>query len=96
MNNYLEILKRCKKQGIDTKNCHVYLKPNHLDGELCLEGTISQDGLWMCIPTKKYNYDFDDYIYVPECYEIKEKFTTYLKGDSVWYLVEGYLLYKRK
>lgn len=94
MDKYQEILKRCKEQNIDTTGCHVYLvEPSLLDGNKCLRGTLSQDKMWICIPTQEYCPDFDDDVYVPKCYEIKESFSTYLKGDSIWYLVEGYLLY---
>ena len=93
MREYNEIMKRCKEQGIDTTGCHLYFTHGNLDGQSCLKGTLSQDGCWICIPTKEYCPDFDEDIYMPKCYEIKEKFTTYLKNDHVWYLVECFLLY---
>lgn len=95
MNDYKEILKRCKKQGIDTEGCHIYLEPHNFDGEYCPKGTLSHDGFWMCIPTKEYSPDFDEDIYIPVCYEIKDSFTTYL-GNDIHYLVKFYLLYERK
>lgn len=96
--NYEEILKRCKEQGIETEGFSIYLTPHNLNGKYCLEGTLSHDGLWICIPEidEEQSTFFDHDVYVPTCYEIKDRFKTYLKGDSLSYLVEGYILYDRK
>lgn len=96
MREYEEILSRCEKQGIDTTNCHIYVDTNHLDGEMCGSPTLSQDKFWLCIPTKEYSPDFDEDIFVPICYEIKDTFTTYIQNDDMWYLRKIYLLYKRR
>lgn len=94
MNEYKEILTRYKEQNIDITGCHIYLvEPSSLDGVKCLKGTLSQDKEWICIPTLEYCPDFDEDTYVPKCYEIKESFKTYLKNDTMWYLVQGYVLY---
>jgi len=91
---YEEILKRCKEQGVDTTNCHVYISDKSLDGQPCLKGTLSQDKCWLCIPVREYDEFMEEEYYVPRCFEVKDSFTTYLQGDSVWYLVNVYLLYK--
>ena len=94
MYDYKEVVKRCKEQKIDIKDCDIYIYPNNLNGNLCLKGTLSKDERWICIPEKVFSYDFDDYTYIPVCHEIKDRCTTYLKGDSSWYLVTVYILYK--
>lgn len=94
----LEIQERCKEQGIDTEGCLIYLRPNNLNGNYCLKGTLSHDEFWMCIP------EFDEAasafvgeeVYIPTCYEVKNSFKTYLKSDSMYHLVEGFILYDRK
>lgn len=97
MRDYEEILKRCKEQGIDTEGCLIYLRPHNLNGNYCLEGTLSQDGLWMCILEKDEEQSsfFEDDVYVPTCYEVKESFKTYLKGADLYHLVEGFILHER-
>lgn len=94
--DYEEILKRAEEQNIDLTNCHIYLKPNNLNGNYCGNATLSQDGSFICIPVKEYCPETDTDVYVPTCYEIRESFSTYLKGDSLYYLVEGMILYGRK
>ena len=96
MYQYEEIVKRCKEQNIDIGDCDIYIYPDNLNGSNCLKGTLSKDEKWICIPEKMYQPDFDEYVYMPICHEIKDKCTTYLKGDSSWYLVTIYFLYKEK
>lgn len=94
MEGYNEIIKRCELQNIDISDCDIYIFPNSLNGESCLRGTVSKDNKWICIPEREYVPEVDNYTYVPVCHEIKSKFTTYLKGDSINYLTTIYLLYK--
>lgn len=96
--DYEDILKRCKKQGIDTSNCDIYIYPNNLNGQYCFAGTLSHDGIWICIPERDEAasaFSGED-VYVPICYEVAGSYNTYLKGDTLSYLVDFYLLYKRK
>lgn len=90
---YEDVLERCKEQGIDTTDCHLYIYPDNLDGNSCLKGTIHGDE-WVCIPVKEYDESFDEPYFNPVCFKIKSSFQTYLKGDSMWHLVNCYLLYK--
>lgn len=97
MRQYEDILKRCKEQGIDTTDCHVYIvEPSTLDGNVCSKGTLSQDKRWICLAEKEYVPIIDDYTNVPVCYEIKDKFSTYVSNGCMYYLVEFYLLYRRR
>lgn len=97
MNEYMEISRLCKEQNVDTKNCHIYiLGTETLDGDHCPGVTVSQDDKWMCIPTKDYCPDLDEYVYVPMCYQIKERYKVYLSNGYMYYLVQFCLLYKRK
>lgn len=91
---YNEFLKRCKEQNIDIENCHIYMSNNLFDGIQCLKPTLSQDGKWLCIPIREYDNCFEDYTYIPHCFEIKEKLQTYLSSDSMWRLIDIYILYK--
>lgn len=91
---YIEILSRCKEQGIDIDDCHVYISDRSLDGRPCFKGTLSQDKCWICIPIMEYDECIGEEHYIPQCFEIKNSFTTYLKNDIMWYLVNVYLLYK--
>lgn len=98
MKDYEDILKRCKEQGIDINDCDIYIYPNNLNGQYCLAGTLSRDGIWMCIPEKDEaasTFSGED-VYIPTCYEVAGSYNTYLKGDTLSYLVDFYLLYKRK
>lgn len=96
MREYVQFIKRCKEQGIDTSDCHIYINDKSLDGEYCLKGTLSQDEHWLCIPMKGYDESMETEYYVPRCFEIKDTYTTYLKNDDVWYLSKVYLLYKER
>lgn len=93
MKDYLDIVKRCKEQNIDIDGCHIYIYPNNFDGEFCHKGTLSQDGEWLCIPLKKFDESFEMDYFEPVCYQVRTSFKTYLKGDSIWYLVECFVLY---
>lgn len=93
MRDYQDILDRCKEQDIDISNCHVYIFPNNFDGEYCHEGTLSQDGKWICIPRKNYDEYSEEEFYQPVCYEVKDHFSTYLHNDTIWRNVEVFILY---
>lgn len=93
---YKEVVKRCKEQDIDIKNCHIYIEGCSLDGNPCLQGTISQDNNWFCIPIPYYNECACMEIYRPICFEVKNIFTTYLRRGDMWKLVTCLVLYKRK
>ena len=96
MEDYNEVIARCKKQGIETDDCDIYIYPHNFNGQYCLKGTLSQDKKWVCLPEKEYQPDFDEYIYKPVYHEVKDIVSTYLKSGDMWYLVKVYLLYKTK
>lgn len=96
MNWYKDIVERCNKQHIDIEGYHIYIDNGTLDGNSCGEVTLSHDERWICIPETSFNESFDEEVFIPTCYEIKDSFTTYCKSDSMWHLVHGYILYPRR
>lgn len=91
-----EIKSRCKEQNIDTDGCLIMFERNqtYLNGEEVSGYAESKDGRWMCVPI--YNDEFsscyDGYVYSPQCFEIKDKMTTYLSNGSMWTLTTVWLL----
>lgn len=93
-----EIKERCKKQNIDVEDCHILFAMNrfYFDGEEITGCSESKDEKWVCIPM----YDDElsmvsgEYEYSPQCFEVKQKMTTYLSNGSMWSLVTIWLLYK--
>lgn len=93
-----EIENRCKNQGIDTSDCYIMFARNQIwfNGE-CITGVSeSKDGRWVCIPV--YNDEasnvYGDYVYSPQCFEVKEKLTIYLSNGTISTLTTVWLLYK--
>ena len=93
-----EILDRCKEQNIDTGNCLIMFQRDstYFNGEPISGYTESKDGRWMCVPI--YNEEQSDlcggYVYTPQCFEIKNKMTTYLSNDTMTKLSTIWLLYE--
>lgn len=93
-----EIRTRCKEQDIDTNDCYILLARNEIwfNEEKVTGVAESKDGRWICIPV----YDdeasnvYGDYVYSPQCFEVKEKLTTYLSNGSMNTLTTVWLLYK--
>ena len=91
-----EIKSRCKEQNIDTDGCLIMFERNqaYLSGEEVSGYTEAKDGIWMFVPV--YNDELSDcygeYVYSPQCFEIKDKMTTYLFNGFMWTLTTVWLL----
>lgn len=91
-----EIKERCKNQNIKTEDCLIMLQRNqtYFNGEEISGFSESKDGRWMCIPV--YNEEIsamsDEYVYTPQCFEIKDKMTTYLSNGFMSTLTTIWLL----
>lgn len=91
-----EIRERCKNQNISTEDCLIMFQRNqtYFNGEEISGFSESKDGRWMCIPV--YNDEIsamsDGYVYTPQCFEIKDKMTTYLSNGSMSTLTTIWLL----
>lgn len=97
--NYIdEIKKRCKEQGIDIADKRILISRYgiYLDGESIDGYTESKDGRFICVPV----YDDErsnmtgQYEYKPQCYEIADKFSTYLSNGYMSTLSTIWLLYE--
>ena len=93
---YDEILSKLSEQGIDTSDCYLmfnrgstYFNGGFIDGV-----TESKDGRFICIPVKDEDEIFGGYSYRPQCFEIKNKFTTYISDGMMSVLSTIWLLYK--
>lgn len=91
-----EIKDRCKQQNIDTKDCLIMFERNqaYLNGEEISGYTESKDGRWMCIPVydDELSSCYGGYAYSPQCFEIKDKMTTYLSNGYMTTLTTIWLL----
>lgn len=91
-----EIKERCKNQNIKTEDCLIMFQRNqtYFNGEEISGFSESKDGRWMCIPV--YNGEIsamsDEYVYTPQCFEIKDKMTTYLSNGFMSTLTTIWLL----
>lgn len=93
-----EIKQRCKNQNIDISDCYILFARNqaYFEGELIAGVTESKDGKWICIPVydEEISNACGEYMYSPQCFEIKRKFTTYLSNGTMSALTTVWLLYK--
>lgn len=91
-----EIRERCKNQNINTEDCLIMFQRNqtYFNGEEISGFSESKDGRWMCILV--YNEEIsamsDEYVYTPQCFEVKDKMTTYLSNGSMSTLTTIWLL----
>ncbi len=91
-----EIKDRCKNQNIDIEDCLIMFQRNqtYFNGEEISGFSESENGRWMCIPV--YNDKISDmsgeYVYTPQCFEIKDKITTYLSNGYMTTLTTIWLL----
>lgn len=93
-----EIKDRCKEQHIDISDCYIMYSRNetYFNGEIIHSFTESKDGKWICIPVydDENSNAYGDYVYSPQCFEIKDKMTTYLSNGYMNTLTTIWLLYK--
>lgn len=91
-----EIKERCKNQNIKTEGCLIMFQriQTYFNGEEISRFSESKDGRWMYIPV--YNEEIsamsDEYVYTPQCFEIKDKMTTYLSNGVMSTLTTVWLL----
>ena len=93
-----EIKNRCEEQNINISDCYIMYARNEVwfNGEIVRGFTESQDGRWICIPVydDENSNAYGDYVYSPQCFEIKEKMKTYLSDGYMHTLTTIWLLYK--
>lgn len=93
-----EIINRCKDQNIDISDCYIMFFRNqaYFNGEILNSFTESKDGKWICIPVydDENSNTYGDYVYSPQCFEIKDKMTTYLSDGYMNTLTTIWFLYK--
>lgn len=95
-----EIENRCRNQSIDTEGCFIMFQRNktYFNGEVISGFSESKDGRWMCIPV--YDEELSDmadgYVYSPQCFEIKDKMTTFLSNGVMKTLTTIWLLRKHQ
>lgn len=91
-----EIKDRCRQQNIDIGDCLIMFQRNqtYFNGEEISGYTESKDGRWMCIPVydDELSSCYGEYVYSPQCFEIKDKMTTYLSNGYMWTLTTIWLL----
>lgn len=93
-----EIEKRCKNHNIDIEDCLIMFKGNqtYLNGETISGFSESRDGRWMCVPVydEELSDIVDEYVYSPQCFEIKNKMNTYLSNGGMIILTTIWILRK--
>ncbi len=93
-----EIKNRCIEQNIDIDGCYIMFVRNgvYFEGEKITGYTESKDEKWVCIPMydDELSMISDGYEYSPQCFEVKQKMTTYLLCGSMWSLTTIWLLHK--
>lgn len=91
-----EIRNRCIKQNIDIDNCIIMFAMNstYFNGERISGYSKSKDDRWMCVPIlNEVESDFyGEYVYSPQCFEIRQEMTTYLSNGSMLSLATIWLL----
>lgn len=94
----MEIEKRCKNQGIDTKECLFLIEGRgiYFCGEKIKQYTVSKDERWVCVPVydEENSLMYGSTVYKPICLEVKEKMTTYIEYGDWITLTIVWLLYK--
>lgn len=91
-----EIRNRCKKQNLNIENCIIMFSINdtYFNGERISGYSESKDGRWICIPilNERESDFYGEYVYSPQCFEIRQEMTTYLSNGSMWSLATIWLL----
>ena len=95
MSNYEQVKERFKRQGIEYQKYSIFISGINetLDGVRCGGCKISKDNRWVCVPiqTDEHCNYTDIPVFIPQCYEVIEKYTAFL-GEGMLVNSEVYLL----
>lgn len=83
-----EIHQRCLEQNIDITDCYILFNIGgafYFAGEIITGISESKDGKWICIPVHDEEAEecYDEYIYKPQCFEVRSILSTYLSTGSM-------------
>lgn len=83
-----EIRKRCVEQNIDIDGCSLLFSIGgscFFSGERITGLSESKDGRWVCIPVhdEEAEEQCGEYIYRPQCFEVRSILSTYLNTGSM-------------
>ena len=94
-----EIRQRCIKQNIDVTDCYILFNIGssfYFAGEKITGISESKDRKWICIPIHDEDAEecFGEYIFKPQCFEVRLVVSTYLSTGSMIKLVTIWCLEK--
>lgn len=83
-----EIQKRCNEQNIDIDDCYFLFNVGgsyFLLGERVTGVSISKNKKWVCVPVYDEGAEVQhgEYIYKPQCFEVRLILSTYLTAGSM-------------
>lgn len=96
-----EIRQRCIEQNIDITGCHILFNIGssfYFLGEKITGISESKDGKWICIPIHDEDAEecYGEYMYKPQCFEVRFALSTYLSTGSMIKLATIWCLEKTR
>ncbi len=97
MNEYEQIVKRAKEQGINLEDKYVLIPGSDenrfsLNGRGCFGRVFENTEMAVLLRDVDYQYSETGWIKEPFIYRIVDKYKTYLSNGTMAYLVEFYVI----